>query len=67
MVGQRRKRRPVSIAYLASASALACGPRQDTARSVGVSVLDESRPVDDLSGLFMLIGNLSLTFLSFKN
>jgi hypothetical protein len=43
------------------------GPCQDTARSVGVSVLNESRPVGDLSVLFMVIVRSSLTFLSFKN
>jgi hypothetical protein len=37
------------LGRLGSASARGCGPCQGAARSVGVSVLDEGRPVDDIS------------------
>ena len=37
------------LGRLGSASARGCGPCQGAARSVGVNVLDEGRPVDDLS------------------
>jgi len=45
------------LGRLGSASARGCGPCQGAARSVGVSVLDEGRPVDDLSGPFEVTGN----------
>ena len=45
------------LGRLGSASARGCGPCQGAARSVGVSVLDEGRPVDDLSAPFVVTGN----------
>ena len=45
------------LGRLGSASARGCGPCQGAARSVGVSVLDEGRPVDDLSVPFTVTGN----------
>ena len=45
------------LGRLGSASARGCGPCQGAARSVGVSVLAEGRPVDDLSATFVVTGN----------
>src|SRR5580692_1709779 len=45
------------LGRLGSASARGCGPCQGAARSVGVNVLDEGRPVDDLSAPFVVTGS----------
>jgi len=45
------------LGRLGSASARGCDPCQGAARSVGVNVLDEDRPVDDLSAPFVVTGN----------
>ena len=54
---QNHSRSVPQLGRLGSTSARGCGPCQGAARSVGVSVLDEGRPVNDLSAPFVVTGN----------